>query len=105
MRLDLRCDDVESSHGDWLTVQLPGTKIHIGVYSKVKRLSSQCEIEQLPAGGVDLEELEKDLLRQALERTRGNRTRAAQLLSLSRDTLRYRIEKYHMSDVGGIKDR
>ncbi len=60
---------------------------------------------QLPVGGIDLEELEKDLLRQALERTRGNRTRAAQLLSLSRDTLRYRIEKYHMSDVGGIKDR
>lgn len=59
---------------------------------------------QLPAAGVDLEELEKDLLRQALERTRGNRTRAAQLLSLSRDTLRYRIEKYHMSDVGGTKD-
>lgn len=59
---------------------------------------------QLPAAGVDLEELEKDLLRQALERTRGNRTRAAQLLSLSRDTLRYRIEKYHMSDVGSTKD-
>lgn len=59
---------------------------------------------QLPAAGVDLEELEKDLLRQALERTRGNRTRAAQLLSLSRDTLRYRIEKYHMSDVGGTRN-
>lgn len=59
---------------------------------------------QLPAAGVDLEELEKDLLRQALERTRGNRTRAAQLLSLSRDTIRYRIEKYHMSDVGGTKN-
>lgn len=55
---------------------------------------------QLPPAGVDLEELEKDLLRQALERTRGNRTRAAQLLSLTRDTLRYRIEKYGMGEVG-----
>ena len=54
----------------------------------------------LPAAGIDLEELEKDLLRQALERTRGNKTRAAQLLALTRDTLRYRLEKYDMSVAG-----
>ncbi len=51
---------------------------------------------QLPAGGIDLEQLEKDLIRQALRQTRGNKTRAAQLLALSRDTLRYRLEKYHI---------
>lgn len=49
---------------------------------------------KLPAGGVDLEELEKDLLRQALAQAQGNKTHAAELLGLSRDTLRYRIEKY-----------
>jgi DNA-binding NtrC family response regulator len=54
---------------------------------------------QLPPGGIDLEQLEKDLIRQALEQTRGNKTRAAELLSLSRDTLRYRIEKYNVSTV------
>ena len=54
----------------------------------------------LPPAGINLEELEKDLLRQALERTRGNKTRAAQLLALTRDTLRYRLEKYEMSEVG-----
>ena len=48
----------------------------------------------LPAGGIDLEMLERDLLRQALQRTRGNKTRAAELLGLTRDTLRYRIETY-----------
>jgi DNA-binding NtrC family response regulator len=48
----------------------------------------------LPEGGIDLESLERDLIRQALERTGGNRTRAAGLLGLSRDTLRYRLEKY-----------
>ena len=45
-------------------------------------------------GGVVLEAVERDLIRQALERAEGNRTRAAALLGLSRDTLRYRIEKH-----------
>jgi len=49
---------------------------------------------RLPAGGINLEQLEKDLIRQALDRTQGNKTRAAELLGLTRDTLRYRIEKY-----------
>ena len=48
----------------------------------------------LPAGGLDLERLERDLLAQALERTGGNQTRAGQLLRLSRDQIRYRIEKF-----------
>jgi DNA-binding NtrC family response regulator len=51
---------------------------------------------QLPAGGVDLDELEREIIRQALLRTQGNKTRAAELLSLTRDTLRYRIEKYDL---------
>ncbi len=46
----------------------------------------------LPHEGIDLEEVEKDLLRQALERTDGNQTRAAQLLGLSRDKMRYRVK-------------
>jgi len=49
---------------------------------------------RLPDGGLSLEELERDLIRQALERAGGNRTRAAALLGLSRDTLRYRLEKF-----------
>ncbi len=48
----------------------------------------------LPPAGLDLEALEKDLLRQALERTGGNQTRAGALLGLHRDQIRYRIEKY-----------
>jgi len=48
----------------------------------------------LPEGGVRLEELELELLRQALDRAQGNRTRAAALLGLSRHALRYRMEKH-----------
>jgi len=51
---------------------------------------------RLPAGGIDLESLERDLIRQALEQANGNKTRAAALLGLTRDTLRYRIEKYSL---------
>jgi two-component system, NtrC family, response regulator AtoC len=48
----------------------------------------------LPPDGVDLEAVERDLIRQALERTGGNKTRSARLLGLSRDTFRYRVEKH-----------
>lgn len=48
----------------------------------------------LPAAGLDLEQLEQHLLKQALERARGNRTRAARLLGLNRDRIRYRIQKF-----------
>jgi len=48
----------------------------------------------LPAKGVDLEALERALIVQALDRVDWNVTRASELLGLSRDTLRYRIEKF-----------
>ena len=48
----------------------------------------------LPNSGVDLQDLERALIEQALTRTGGNRTRAAALLGLTRDTLRYRLEKH-----------
>jgi two-component system, NtrC family, response regulator AtoC len=49
---------------------------------------------ELPAAGVNLEHLERDLVVQALQRTGGNQTRAAALLGLNRDQIRYRIEKF-----------
>jgi two-component system NtrC family response regulator len=49
---------------------------------------------ELPGGGLDLEQLERDLVVQALTRTGGNQTRAAGLLGLNRDQIRYRIEKF-----------
>ena len=50
----------------------------------------------LPEAGLSLADLERDLLQQALDRTEGNRTRAAALLGLTRDTLRYRLEKFDL---------
>ncbi len=49
---------------------------------------------KLPPGGIDIEKVEKELIRQALDTTRGNQTKAAKLLNLTRDTLRYRMQKF-----------
>ena len=48
----------------------------------------------LPEVGLDLEELDRSLTLQALERTRWNMTHAGRLLGLSRDAMRYRADKY-----------
>ena len=47
----------------------------------------------LPAEGIVIEDVERDLVKQALARTSGNKSQAARLLGLTRATLRYRIEK------------
>jgi len=49
---------------------------------------------QLPDGGHPLESLEREMVRQALEQTHGNQTRAARLLDISRDALRYKMKKF-----------
>ncbi|MBN1492016.1 MAG: sigma-54-dependent Fis family transcriptional regulator [Phycisphaerae bacterium] len=48
----------------------------------------------LPANGVALNDVEEELVRQAIERTEGHQGAAAKLLGLSRDQLRYRLQKY-----------
>jgi transcriptional regulator with PAS, ATPase and Fis domain len=48
----------------------------------------------LPLDGVMLEQVEKDLIEQALIRTGGNQSQAAKLLGISRFALRYRLKKY-----------
>jgi DNA-binding NtrC family response regulator len=48
----------------------------------------------LPDSGISLEEVEKDLIRQALEKSNYNKTLAAKLLNISYDTLRYQVKKY-----------
>jgi DNA-binding NtrC family response regulator len=48
----------------------------------------------LPAAGVNLEQLERSLVLQALRRSDWNQTHAARLLGLNRDQIRYRIEKF-----------
>ena len=66
------------------------------VLGRVDRARGEGDITglNLPPGGIDFAKLEHQILRQALERAGGNQTKAARLLNLSRDTFRYRLDKY-----------
>jgi two-component system NtrC family response regulator len=60
---------------------------------KIKQLRSQMSLE-IPDEGVKLEEVEKALIINALNKAGQNQTRAAELLNISRQTLIYRMQKY-----------
>ena len=73
----------------------PGDKSTSGPASKGVQLAEDKKTPgfRLPPDGVVLDEVEMSLVRQAMERSNGNQTRAAELLGISRDQLRYRIKK------------
>lgn len=50
----------------------------------------------LPEEGIDLDKVEITLINQALSRTNGNRSQAARMLGIGRDTLLYRMQKYNL---------
>ncbi len=56
------------------------------------------ELFTLPEDGIKLEEVEKNLIEQALMKTDFNQTRAAKLLGISRHTLLYRMDKYDIKN-------
>ncbi len=51
----------------------------------------------LPPGGISLEDVERQLIMAALKQTGNNKSKAARLVGLTRDTLRYRMEKFNLS--------
>ncbi|MCG7974248.1 MAG: sigma-54 dependent transcriptional regulator [Candidatus Thiodiazotropha taylori] len=62
--------------------------------SQVKRSAVKGGGFVLPEQGLSMDQLEADLIEQALSKTLGNRSKAARLLGLTRDTLLYRMKKY-----------
>ncbi|MCL6611070.1 MAG: sigma-54 dependent transcriptional regulator [Peptococcaceae bacterium] len=54
-------------------------------------------VVNIPDTGISLEELEKELILKALEKSKGNQTRAAQLLGITRSALLYRIQKHGLN--------
>ena len=50
----------------------------------------------LPVHGINMESLEVDLIKQALNYSNGNKSKAAKLLGLSRDAFLYRLKKYQL---------
>ena len=66
-------------------------------FASLSTIVGSSEDFELPAMGVELEALERSLVIQALKRAGGNQTKAATLLGLNRDQIRYRIEKFGLT--------
>jgi len=73
-----------------------GTELTADQFPVVSAAARLTEAVELPATGIDLEQLERSLVVQALERSGWNQTKAATLLGLNRDQIRYRIEKFKL---------
>ncbi|MFB1489424.1 MULTISPECIES: sigma 54-interacting transcriptional regulator [unclassified Thiocapsa] len=84
-----------------LVILLPGTEVGPeNLPGEVVRGAPQSETDigfSLPPHGIDLNDLEAELIRQALSLAGGNKSRAARLLGLTRDTLLYRLQKHLIS--------
>jgi DNA-binding NtrC family response regulator len=82
---------------------------HRDLSDEVNRLKAALEIKVqqgdsfqlpiLPESGVNLRNVERELLARALEKFRGNQTRTARYLNISRRTLIYRIGKYNLKPL------
>ena len=74
-----------------------GTRLEARDFAALTGTAASPDAFALPANGVNLEQLERSLVIQALKRSAGNQTRAAGLLGLNRDQIRYRIEKFGLT--------
>ena len=68
-------------------------EMNLPAYISSARVSTGSAFK-LPASGIKLDELEVDLLHQALQATAGNKSRAARMLGITRDVFLYRLKKY-----------
>ncbi len=67
---------------------------------KLKTRAPQSDEFVLPPGGIVLEDLEQDLIKQALEASGGRLKEAAELLGLTYKTLQYRLKKHDIHRKG-----
>jgi DNA-binding NtrC family response regulator len=76
---------------EWATEIRPE---HLPTELRMRTTAQTRALIELPANGVALVDVERELVRQAMERTDGNQSSAAELLGLERDALRRRLIKY-----------
>jgi two-component system response regulator AtoC len=74
-----------------------GHRLEAKDFVALSTATASAEDFELPAKGVDLEAFERSMVVQALKRAGGNQTKAAALLGLNRDQIRYRIEKFGLT--------
>ncbi|HLB84682.1 MAG TPA: sigma-54 dependent transcriptional regulator, partial [Steroidobacteraceae bacterium] len=81
-RAMLLSESAELNESNFPVLSAPGGEVSSGM--------------NLPVSGINLEALERSLVVQALERSGWNQTKAATMLGLNRDQIRYRIEKFEL---------
>jgi DNA-binding NtrC family response regulator len=81
--------------GDWITVESLG-KLRLIRETFEKGQPVSVDELVIPESGISIEKVEKSLIKQALIMSKGNKSRAAILLGLSRATLNYRIKKFNI---------
>ncbi len=83
-----------------LTILMPGRSVTATnlpcEFTQQQRHHARDNLDRfvLPEKGVNLEDLEKSLINQALIMTLGNQSKAARLIGLTRDAFVYRLKKY-----------
>ena len=80
------------------TEYLPGSLL-MSPRSEQTTTSDGSPLFVLPNEGISLDDAELSFVRQAIERSGGNQTRAAELLGISRDQLRYRLKKLEDAQI------
>jgi DNA-binding NtrC family response regulator len=82
-----------------LVILLPGQEVRVQNLPQEFRTEHQIgsnsdSVVTLPPEGISLAGVEESLIRQALKLAKGNQSKAARLLGISRDTLLYRLKKF-----------
>jgi len=80
--------------------ELTAADLHEEVGEPAGRRGGTAAGPVLPAEGLKVEPWIDELLRQALERTQGNQSAAARLLGMSRDQIRYRMQRLGLLKAG-----
>ena len=87
---------------EWITISCKSGEIrpeHLPVTIKSSATGMADEpidARSLLSFGLSVEELEKAMLQEALQKTAGNVSEASRLLKVTRNTLRYRMAKYNL---------
>ena len=91
-------DDLQLPTDVSMTVNHAYTPTAAVKVANIEEKKSKTDTEALPAWNPVDEEAERDLILRALEQTRWNRTKAAEVLGMSFRQLRYRIQKYGLDE-------
>ncbi|MBI3604268.1 MAG: sigma-54-dependent Fis family transcriptional regulator [Nitrospirae bacterium] len=84
---------------EWLTISCKDDEIkpeHLPANLRGSGATTRRDLPALLSFGLSVEEIEKAMLQEALQKTGGNVSEASRLLKITRNTLRYRMAKHHL---------